>query len=219
MKGLNSNRLKLLALLTMTVDHIGVHLLPQYTLLRIIGRLAFPIYAFFIAEGCAHTKNRKKYLLQMAGMALLCQLVYLLAMGSLFQCILVTFTLSILTIYAIDSGATVKAVTALCAVVFLTVFLPQWLPHTDFAVDYGLWGVLLPVAVYLAKTRQQKLVCAAISLTLLALQYGGVQWYGLLALAPLALYDGTRGSRKLKWLFYWYYPLHLVAIYAVGLLL
>ena len=219
MTGLNSNRLKLLALLTMTVDHIGVHLLPQYTLLRIIGRLAFPIYAFFIAEGCAHTKNRKKYLLQMAGMALLCQLVYLLAMGSLFQCILVTFTLSILTIYAIDSGATVKAVTALCAVVFLTVFLPQWLPHTDFAVDYGLWGVLLPVAVYLAKTRQQKLVCAAISLTLLALQYGGVQWYGLLALAPLALYDGTRGSRKLKWLFYWYYPLHLVAIYAVGLLL
>lgn len=219
MKGLNSNQLKLLALLTMTVDHIGVHLLPQYAILRIIGRLAFPIYAYCIAEGCAHTKNRKKYLLQMAGMALLCQLVYFFAMGSLFQCILVTFTLSILTIYAIDSGSPVKGALAVCAVVFITVFLPRLLPHTDFSVDYGLWGVLLPVTVYLAKTRQKKLLCAVLSLVMLALQYGGVQWYGLLALLPLALYSGTRGSPRFKWLFYWYYPLHLVAIYAIGLLL
>ena len=219
MKGLNSNQLKLLALLTMTVDHIGVHLLPQYPILRIIGRLAFPIYAYCIAEGCVHTKNRKKYLMQMAGMALLCQLVYFFAMGSLFQCILVTFTLSILTIYAIDSGSSVKAAAALCAVVLIAVFLPQWLPNTDFAVDYGLWGVLLPVAVYLSRERGQKLLCTAIFLSLLALAYGGIQWLALLAIFPLALYNGQRGSTRLKGLFYWYYPLHLVAIYGIGLLL
>ena len=219
MKGLNSNQLKLLALLTMTVDHIGVHLFPQYPILRIIGRLAFPIYAYCIAEGCVHTKNRKKYLMQMAGMALLCQLVYFFAMGSLFQCILVTFTLSILTIYAIDSGSSVKAAAALCAVVLITVFLPQWLSNTDFAVDYGLWGVLLPVAVYLSRERGQKLLCTAIFLSLLALAYGGIQWLALLAIFPLALYNGQRGSTRLKGLFYWYYPLHLVAIYGIGLLL
>lgn len=219
MKGLNSNQLKLLALLTMTVDHIGVHLFPQYPILRIIGRLAFPIYAYCIAEGCVHTKNRKKYLMQMAGMALLCQLVYFFAMGSLFQCILVTFTLSILTIYAIDSGSSVKAAAALCAVVLITVFLPQWLPNTDFAVDYGLWGVLLPVAVYLSRERGQKLLCTAILLSLLALAYGGIQWLALLAIFPLSLYNGQRGSTRLKGLFYWYYPLHLVAIYGIGLLL
>lgn len=219
MKGLNSNQLKLLALLTMTVDHIGVHLFPQYPILRIIGRLAFPIYAYCIAEGCVHTKNRKKYLMQMAGMALLCQLVYFFAMGSLFQCILVTFTLSILTIYAIDSGSSVKAAAALCAVVLIAVFLPQWLPNTDFAVDYGLWGVLLPVAVYLSRERGQKLLCTAIFLSLLALAYGGIQWLALLAIFPLALYNGQRGSTRLKGLFYWYYPLHLVAIYGIGLLL
>lgn len=219
MKGLNSNQLKLLALLTMTVDHIGVHLFPQYPILRIIGRLAFPIYAYCIAEGCVHTKNRKKYLMQMAGMALLCQLVYFFAMGSLFQCILVTFTLSILTIYAIDSGSSVNAAAALCAVVLITVFLPQWLPNTDFAVDYGLWGVLLPVAVYLSRERGQKLLCTAIFLSLLALAYGGIQWLALLAIFPLALYNGQRGSTRLKGLFYWYYPLHLVAIYGIGLLL
>ena len=219
MKGLNSNQLKLLALITMTVDHIGVYLLPQYPLLRIIGRLAFPIYAYCIAEGCAHTKNRGKYLLQMAGMALLCQLVYFFAMGSLFQCILVTFTLSVLTVYAIDSGSSGKTAAVLCAVVLITVFLPQWLSHTDFAVDYGLWGVLLPVAVYLAKQREQKLLCTAIFLCLLALSYGGIQWLALLAVFPLALYNGQRGAPKLKGLFYWYYPLHLAAIYGIGLLL
>ena len=161
----------------------------------------------------------KKYLMQMAGMALLCQLVYFFAMGSLFQCILVTFTLSILTIYAIDSGSSVKAAAALCAVVLITVFLPQWLPNTDFAVDYGLWGVLLPVAVYLSRERGQKLLCTAIFLSLLALAYGGIQWLALLAIFPLSLYNGQRGSTRLKGLFYWYYPLHLVAIYGIGLLL
>ena len=149
----------------------------------------------------------------------LLMLVYFLAMGSLYQCILVTFTLSILTICAIDSGSSAKAVAALCAVVLITVFLPQWLPNTDFAVDYSLWGVLLPVAVWLAKTRRHKLLCTAILLSMLALDFGGVQWYGLLALLPLSLYDGTRGSRRLKWLFYWYYPLHLAAIYGIGFLL
>jgi len=216
---LTSNQLKLLALLTMTVDHIGVQLLPQYPLLRIIGRLAFPIYAYMIAEGCAHTRNRRKYLLQMSGLALLCQLVYFFAMGSLFQCILVTFTLSILTIYAIDSETSWHAPAALLAVIFLTVILPQLLPGTDYAVDYGLLGVLLPAAVYLGKTRKQKLLLSVILLSLLALDFGGIQWYGLLALVPLALYSGQRGKWKMKWLFYLYYPLHLVAIYSISLLL
>jgi len=216
---LTSNQLKLLALITMTVDHIGVQLLPQYPLLRIIGRLAFPIYAYMIAEGCAHTRNRKNYLLQMAGLALLCQLVSFFAMCSLFQCILVTFTLSIVTIFAIESPVSWHAPAAVCAVVFFTAILPHLLPYTDYAVDYGLLGVLLPVAVYLGKTPRQKLALAAMVLALLALDFGGNQWYGLAALLPLALYSGQRGKWKLKWLFYLYYPLHLAAIYGISLIL
>ena len=53
--GLTGNLLKLIAMLTMTIDHIGVILLPQYRILRIIGRLTMPIYAFMIAEGCHYT--------------------------------------------------------------------------------------------------------------------------------------------------------------------
>lgn len=216
---LTSNQLKLLAMVTMTLDHMGVQLFPGVLWLRILGRLAMPIYAWMIAEGCAHTRDRKKYLLQLAGLALVCQLVYFFAMGSLFQCILVTFTLSVAVIYAIDSGSPAKAVPTLCAALFITVFLPRLLPGTDFAVDYSIWGVLLPVAVYLADTKPRKLLSAAILLTLLAVDYGGVQWYGLAALLPLALYDGTRGKARIKWLFYLYYPLHLAVIYGISLLL
>ena len=60
---LTSNELKLFALVVMTVDHIGALLLPQYSVLRIIGRLAFPIFAYMIAEGCAHTSSRLRYFL------------------------------------------------------------------------------------------------------------------------------------------------------------
>ena len=216
---LTSNQLKLLAMLTMTLDHIGVQLYPGVLWLRIIGRLAFPIYAYMIAEGCAHTRNRSKYLLQMAGLALLCQLVYFFAMGSLFQCILVTFTLSILLIYACDTGSRPLTALALLGVALVTVALPRLLPGTDFAIDYGFFGVLVPVAAYLGETRREKLLFTAGALVVLAWSVGGIQWYSLAALLPLALYGGQRGKRRMKWLFYLYYPLHLAAIYGISLLL
>ena len=216
---LTSNQLKLLAMLTMTLDHIGVQMFPGALWLRIVGRLAFPIYAYMIAEGCAHTRNRRKYLLQMAGLALLCQLVYFFAMGSLFQCILVTFTLSILLIYACDTGSRPLTALALLGVAFVTVALPRLLPGTDFAIDYGFFGVLVPVAAYLGKTHREKLLFTASALVALAWSVGGIQWYSLAALLPLALYGGQRGKRRMKWLFYLYYPLHLAAIYGISLLL
>lgn len=216
---LTSNQLKLLAMLTMTLDHIGVQMFPGVLWLRIVGRLAFPIYAYMIAEGCAHTRNRRKYLLQMAGLALLCQLVYFFAMGSLFQCILVTFTLSILLIYAYDTGSRLLTALALLGVAFVTVALPRLLPGTDFAIDYGFFGVLVPVAAYLGETRREKLLFTAGVLVALAWSVGGIQWYSLAALLPLALYGGQRGKRRMKWLFYLYYPLHLAAIYGISLLL
>ena len=55
--GLSGNQLKVIAMVTMAIDHIGAYLLPQAMWMRIIGRLAFPIYAFLIAEGCRHTRS------------------------------------------------------------------------------------------------------------------------------------------------------------------
>lgn len=222
--GLNGNQLKILALIAMTIDHIGCYLYPTHEWMRIVGRLAFPIFAYMIAEGARYTKNRKKYLGMMFGLGVICQIVYYFAMGSLFQCILITFTFSIVLIYALDYAIQRKNAEGwillgllFIAVFFLVYVLPKLLSHTDYNVDYGIWGVLFPVFVYLGgKNKWARLALAAIPLVFLALSYPK-QEYALFALVPLALYNGTRGKWRMKYLFYIYYPLHLVVIYAVGL--
>ena len=74
-KFLTGNALKLLAALFMTIDHIGVVLFPRVLILRIIGRLALPIFAYMIAEGCKYTRNKKKYFGMIFILATLCQIV------------------------------------------------------------------------------------------------------------------------------------------------
>ena len=221
---LTGNQLKLLALMAMTCDHIGVSLLPQWGWLRIVGRLALPIFAYMIAEGCRYTRNRKRYLLSLLAVAVLCQSVYFVAMGSLYMCIMVTFSLSVALIYLWDYAMTCPApkggflVLAALAAAWVLCEAPL-LPGTDFAIDYGIYGVLLPVLIYLGKGRWQALAMTALGLLFLGLARGDVQWYALSALIPLALYDGTRGRAKLKYLFYIYYPAHLAAIWFIGLFL
>lgn len=221
--GLSGNQLKIIALIAMTCDHVGLQLLPQFGFLRLIGRLALPIYAYMIAEGCRYTRNRRKYLGKLVLLAAACQIVYFVAMGSLYQCILVTFSLSICLIYAADraretgkwGGATLAflAAWALCRVV------PELLPRTDFAIDYGIWGVLLPVLIYFGKTKTEKLLLLTAGLILLALNLGGSQWWALAAVPLLFLYNGRRGAWKIGNLFYIYYPAHLVVIYLISILL
>ena len=55
--GLSASTLKIIACILMVVDHLGAILLPQYMILRVIGRLSYPIFAYFIAEGCRYTRN------------------------------------------------------------------------------------------------------------------------------------------------------------------
>ena len=220
--GLNANQLKVLAMITMTLDHIGVLLLPRWTILRVLGRLAMPIYAYMIAEGCRHTRDRKRYFLRIAGLAALCQAVYFVAEGSLYMCILVTFSLSILLIGAIenfqkkrDRMSQILAFLTLLSVFFVCVALPELLPGTDFGVDYGIAGVLLPVLVYFGREKTKYLTAGLI---LLGFGYGGIQWAALAAVPLLGMYNGQRGEKNLgKW-FYLYYPLHLLVLHGISLI-
>lgn len=98
-------------------------------------------------------------------------------------------------------------------------FLPSLIPSTDYAIDYGLWGVLLPALIYFENDKALKLRNFAIGLALIALETGGIQWFSLAAVPLMALYNGKRGKRKMKNLFYIYYPAHLVVIYGISLLL
>ena len=219
--GLTGNQLKLIAMIAMTCDHVGVQIFPQCLWLRILGRLAMPIYAYMIAEGCRHTRDRKKYLQRLLGMGALCQLVYLLAMDSLYMCILITFSLSVILICLMDAAEQEKTAKSqihlalgVLSVFFVCTVLPDLLPHTDYEIDYGLPGVLLPVLIYGGGTKG-----LLIGLALTALKYGGIQWLAFLAVPLLLAYNGRRGKANISKLFYWYYPLHLVAIYGIGLLI
>lgn len=193
----------------MTIDHIGVQLFPDLIILRIIGRLAFPIFAYMIAEGCLYTKNKRKYLLTISITALFCQLVYFFAERSLDQCILVTFSLSIMLIYIIKRKNFVLSFLSIWGVFFLTEI---------FNIDYGFCGIILPLFIYFANSKTNKLIACVASLILLNIVMGGVQWYSLFAIPLLALYNGKRGKLNLKYLFYIYYPLHLAVIYLISLI-
>lgn len=216
---LSGNALKILAMIFMTCDHVAVELLPDWDFLRMIGRLAMPIYAYMIAEGCRFTHDRKKYLWRLSSLALLCQVVYFFAVGSLYQCILVTFSLSVCLIWALETSPKSWGLLVFLASAFLCEGLPALLKGTDFAVDYGIVGVCLPALVYLGRTREEKLLGFTLGLILLALQYGGIQWFGLGAVPLLMLYSGERGKLPIGRLFYFYYPAHLVVIYGLSLLL
>ncbi len=224
--GLTNNQLKLIAMLTMLIDHIGVYLYPNVTILRIIGRISFPIFAYMIAEGCRYTKNRGEYLGMIAALGVICQVVFYVAMGSLYMGILITFSLSILCIYAVDYFIKKKdfasgllMVFTLLEVLFLVKILPGMAAFTDYDVDYGLVGIVLPIVVYYMPKKLYKLAAAAGILLSMGLSSGGIYWYAMLSLPFLALYNGERGKHKLKYMFYIFYPAHLVLIFFIGMLM
>ena len=224
-KGFTNNQLKILAVIAMTVDHMGMILFPQAVWMRAVGRLAFPIFAFMIAQGCHHTRNMGKYLGSMAAMALLCQLVMYFFAGSLYQTVLVTFSMSIGIIWLLQQAEKTQkpiwilpAMAATAAAWQICNTLPGYIGG-DFSVDYGFVGVLLPVAVYLASgKRWAQLLMLGFGLSVLAMSPGiwEGQWLALLAIVPLALYNGQRGKWKLKWFFYLYFPLHMACLYGIA---
>lgn len=222
---LNGNHLKLIAAFTMLLDHAGILLFPRIALFRILGRLAYPIYAYMIAEGCRYTKNKLRYFLMVFGLGTACQIVYYFAMGDTYLSILITFSMSILLIYLLQ--ASYRAQTwqrqALWSVLFCAGFLAVYGLDQILTIDYGFWGVMTPVMVsfgYIRKfPRWASVLLLGGGLVLLGAAYGGMQWYALLALPLLLLYSGQRGKANLKYFFYIFYPVHLVVLQGIAMLL
>ncbi len=209
---LSGNALKLIAAAAMLLDHAGLLLFPQIPLLRVLGRLAFPIYAFMIAEGCKYTRNRKRYFLGIFLLGIFCQAIYFLADGSLYLSVLITFCLAILMLYAL-SEAKKNPTPGTLLRLGLTI-LAVWGLNQVFAIDYGFWGCMLPVFAGALQgtsweSRTGNLLSLTLGLVLLSAALGGIQWYCLLALPLLALYSGRRGKGDLKYFFYIFYPVHL----------
>lgn len=102
---------------------------------------------------------------------------------------------------------------------FVCLVLPKILSNTDFRIDYGVFGVLLPSFVYFWPNKIGKLIGVTAATVGICLMMGGIQWWSLLAIVLLAMYSGERGKYRLKNLFYIYYPSHLVVIYLIDMLL
>lgn len=223
--GLSGNQLKILAVIFMTVDHIGLTLFPGMPIFRIIGRLALPIFAFTFAEGCKYTKNKWRRFCLLSFSGALCQAVYSYAMQSLYMNILITLTLSVLVIHSIDFAQKNKNIigffvssAVLLGVFYICYILPGKIGH-GFAIDYGFFGVMLPVLIYMGKNKQEKISLLSIGLLVLASNIGTIQLFSLLSVPIIALYNGTRGKWRMKNFFYIYYPLHLVVIHFIGMFL
>ncbi len=194
--GLNGNALKLLAALFMLLDHVGITLFPYVLWLRVAGRLALPIYAYMIAEGCHYTKNRLKYFLMVFGLGAGCQVVYAVVMQDYYMCILITFSLSILVIYGLQwLKAQHGPMKRLLAAALLAVLVAGvWWLNGVLRIDYGFWGCMLPVFPAILRgtkwdSKTGRVLMLALGLLLLALDAGGIQILALCAVPLLLLYN------------------------------
>ncbi|MBP5466728.1 MAG: hypothetical protein J6Y43_04110 [Clostridia bacterium] len=218
-KGLNGAALKIIALISMTVDHVGAAIFPDAVFLRIIGRVAMPVFAFMIAEGCFYTKNKTRYFFTVFITGLICVLGYYVAENELYLNALITFSFSMAIIFGIAYSQRFKnrlaflvPLVAVLFSAFVNYAMPEITGDARWKPDYGFFGTLLPVFIYVFKDFRLKLAGLTAGLTLVALSLGGVQWWAYLSLPFLIFYDGTRGKLRLKYFFYVYYPLHFVAI-------
>lgn len=237
---LSGNTLKIIAALSMLIDHIGVILLPDVAILRIIGRIAFPIYAFMIAEGCAYTKNKLWYFLTVFILGVSCQIAYYFYDGGMDMGILITFSLSILVIYALQylkealfAAESNRSKQCAALLFFLSAIAGVYFLNGYFEIDYGFWGCMTPVfASVFRRTRSNlspywkrfddlpvHVFMLGIGLVIVACASGGRQPYSLLAIPFLMLYSGKRGEKKMKAFFYIFYPAHLFILECVSLLL
>ena len=233
---LNGNMLKFIATAAMVVDHIGVIFFPDLLVLRMIGRLSFPIFAFMISEGCKYTRNRLRYFLTMAILALSFQAVYFFALGSIEMSIFVTFSFSIILIYALDHLK--KAIFAdlsfpkllLSALPLFVGLLTVFILNLFFDLDYNFTGCMVPViASVFHKTPNSpeafnrldnnytKLIALSVGLLCLAIANTPIQYLSFLTIPLLLLYSGKRGNKNLKYFFYVFYPAHLVILYGISI--
>lgn len=220
--GLSQEILKLIACVTMLADHTGAVLFPQYLSLRIIGRIAFPIYCFLLSEGVFYTKFPKKYGIRLGVGAILSELPFDLA---LFGCITLQYQSVMITLLlGFVMGICMKRVSKPHWQVLLTIpfaIIAQWLN-----TDYGGWGIALIALFILSRNLPQRLLVQTVGMAAICylmdsfvMSIGGlrvpIEVFALAAMVPIALYSGEKQSKSktLQWAFYLFYPVHLTVLF------
>lgn len=227
-RGLSGSTLKLLAIITMFIDHVGAAVLARliitgnytenlyktYLAMRYIGRIAFPIFCFLLIEGFLHTRDRKKYALRLLVFAAISEIPFDLAFSSKVlefghQNVFFTLFIGLVTISAIhyveERQDWIPILRGVLAAVSAGVGIGlAYLMKTD----YDAMGVICILALYLFhKTRGLQILAGCVA-------FGSFELPALVAFIPIAFYNGKRGW-NIKYFFYLFYPVHLLLIYGV----
>ncbi len=223
---MNSFALKMVALLTMIVDHIGYEFTSVFNtmVMRQIGRVAMPIYCFLIAEGCRRTSNLKKYLLRLGAFALISEIPFdLIATKHMFafghQNVFFTLFLGAAAVFVYEefkkrvnesvSGNKVIFNFMAAAISLSAMSIIAYLLKTD----YNIYGVAAVFLCYMAENKFIRVLNVLI--VFIAFYHGQIVFMIMATVACLLLlcYNGKRGP-SFKYLFYAAYPVHLLIIYA-----
>jgi hypothetical protein len=241
-RGLSQEGLKLIACITMLLDHIGVvivmncvenatganksALLDLYEMLRMVGRLTFPIYCFLLVEGSFYTRNSKRYGMRLLIVALLSEIPYdLVLYGEINwqrQNVMVTLLLGFLMLETMKKYPEIpkKAL----------VILPFLMLADLVDADYEIKGILTIALFALTRDLPRKgmwqflgLWCIFSPNHLMVLNWltkfsVTTQELAVFSLVPIALYDGRKllKSGIVQWVFYLFYPVHLMVLYLIG---
>lgn len=208
--GLSQEWLKVIACVTMLMDHIGAAFFPWALWWRIVGRIAFPIYCFLLAEGLARTRDVKRYGIRLAVGAVLAELPFdLLFFGGLtlaHQSVMVTLLIG----YGM--------------VLWMRRF-PRWklfflcicaMAAELLCTDYGALGVMIIGLFVLTRDVEHRLLLQTLGLLILNWALNGywAQMFAVAAMVPIALYNGTKSShsKAIQGIFYLFYPAHMLVL-------
>lgn len=216
---LSGSALKIIAVLSMVTDHCAYYLLDEssvaYEVMRCFGRIAFPVFAFLVAEGFAYTRNRMRYFLSLLLFAAISEVPwYLLNGADGTHNVMFTLALGVLALTAFERLREHRVLC--CCSILMTAWLAAW-----FGTDYEWRGVLMIIVFYLLGMVKNTPVTLRRMLQLL-FAFPLMMHYGitgaLFACVVIFLYDGTRGfihGNVAKYGFYIFYPAHLFLLWCL----
>lgn len=210
--GINTFTLKMIAIATMFIDHVGAVLFPQVIFLRIIGRIAFPIFAYELVEGFVHTHDVKKYMMRLGAFALISEIPFDLATAGVplefgHQNVFFTLFLGLVMLYLMSKAPTV---------IVRFIYVLAILLFSEFLrTDYNSNGLLMILCYYVFRNFKVIKLAGVAFINVFLMSF--YQRYALLSLIPIALHNGEQGP-KCKRFFYAFYPAHLMILYLITII-
>ena len=227
---LNKNHLQLIAIIAMTVDHIADLLYPNFQLtapsciMHIVGRLTAPIMFFFVCEGFFSTKNLKKYLIRMFLFAAISHFAYCFAFGinflpfangSFFNQTSVMWSLAwaVVALWVQYKSTFNKWIKALLLILICVITFPaDWSSIAVMAIVF-MYGHRGNLTLQMLWMEAWVFIYAVVSFFFVNKVYGIICLCAILVWPLLLLYNGQKGKANwMKWLFYIYYPAHLLIV-------